>query len=309
MPASASARSRCRGCRPGRSRCRPGLAPPLPTLSGADIALTRRSPDDDDRRPAHAMRSASTAPLPAPLIRLREGQTVRLTVDQRARRGHARSTGTACWCRSRWTACRAISFPGITPRHDLHLRVPDPAGGHLLVSQPFRAAGAAGPLRPDRDRSRRRRSGRGRTASMSSCCPTTARCTRTRSSAKLKQQARLFQLPEADAGRAARRPGPAAEGSARLGRACGWTRPTSSDVTGADLHLSRQRPWPARTTGPRCSRPGERVRLRIINASAMTDLQRPHPRPDADDRAGRRAERAAGRRSTSSRSASPRPMT
>ncbi len=54
-----------------------------------------------------------------------------------------------------------------------------------------------------------------------------------------------------------------------MGARCGWTRPTSP--------TSPDRPTPSpstasarSTTGPGCSAPGERVRLRIINASAQT---------------------------------------
>src|SRR3546814_20282925 len=56
-----------------------GLAPMLPALSGADIALhVGHSPITIDGRKAHAITVNGT--VPAPLIRLRAGQQVRLAV-------------------------------------------------------------------------------------------------------------------------------------------------------------------------------------------------------------------------------------
>lgn len=57
----------------------PGLAPTMPTLSGEEIALTiGRSPITIDGRTAQAVTVNGT--VPAPLIRLREGQSVRIRV-------------------------------------------------------------------------------------------------------------------------------------------------------------------------------------------------------------------------------------
>jgi FtsP/CotA-like multicopper oxidase with cupredoxin domain len=50
-------------------------------------------------------------------------------------------------------------------------------------------------------------------------------------------------------------------------------------------------------------RPGERVRLRFVNAAGDDDLQRADTGPDADGRAGRRPAGPAGGPSTNSRSA------
>lgn len=57
----------------------PGIAPTLPTLSGADIALSvGHTPFSLGGRTGHAVTVNGT--LPAPLLRLREGQTARLSV-------------------------------------------------------------------------------------------------------------------------------------------------------------------------------------------------------------------------------------
>ena len=59
-----------------------GLAPTLPTLSGEDIALEiGRSPFTVGGRAAHAVTINGT--VPGPMLRLREGQNVRIAVDNR----------------------------------------------------------------------------------------------------------------------------------------------------------------------------------------------------------------------------------
>jgi CopA family copper-resistance protein len=59
-----------------------GLAPTLPTLSGEDIALEiARSPFKVRGRSVHAVTINGT--VPGPLLRLREGQNVRITVNNR----------------------------------------------------------------------------------------------------------------------------------------------------------------------------------------------------------------------------------
>ena len=99
-----------------------------------------------------------------------------------------------------------------------------------------------------------------------------------------------------------------AGGPARCGRGCGWIRPTSSTSPASTYTYlinghGPQENW----TG--LFRPGERVRLRIINASAMTIFNVRIPGLPMTVVQADGAERAAGRRSTSSRSRSPRPMT
>src|SRR5437867_6256983 len=59
-----------------------GLAQPLPALTGTDINLTiDRAMWPIDGRPGHAV--AINGTLPGPLIRLKEGQNVRLSVTNR----------------------------------------------------------------------------------------------------------------------------------------------------------------------------------------------------------------------------------
>jgi CopA family copper-resistance protein len=60
----------------------PGLSPALPTVSGEQIALTiGHSSLKVDGRPGHAL--AINGTVPGPLIRLKEGQTARLSVTNR----------------------------------------------------------------------------------------------------------------------------------------------------------------------------------------------------------------------------------
>jgi CopA family copper-resistance protein len=57
----------------------PGIAPTLPQLSGPDIALTiGHAPITIDGRTGHAV--AINGTVPAPIVRLREGQTARLSI-------------------------------------------------------------------------------------------------------------------------------------------------------------------------------------------------------------------------------------
>lgn len=82
-----------------------GIAPDMQTLTGESIALRiAHQPITVDGRAGHGI--AMNGTIPAPLIRLREGQMCVSPSPTRSTRT-ARSTGMACWSRPRWTACRA----------------------------------------------------------------------------------------------------------------------------------------------------------------------------------------------------------
>ena len=156
-----------------------GLKASPAALHGPDIELNvGHSPFTVAGRTGHAI--TVNGVLPAPLIRLREGQHVRLSVAN----GLDEDTSI------HWhgfllpftmDGVPGISFPGIRGRRDLPLRIPDSSGGYLLVPQPFQSAGSHGALRPDHHRSRRGRSRWLTIGSTCWCCPTGASCTRTRS--------------------------------------------------------------------------------------------------------------------------------
>ena len=177
----------------------PGLLSTLPTLAGQDIRLRVGAQSVHGRRPHrpchHPQRRAACAAHST-----ERGPECPAARRERAGRGHldplARADPSVPDGRR---AGHQLS------RHQaaqhLHLRIPDQAERHLLVSQPFRASGAAGPLRPDRDRSGRRRSGRLRPRA----CDRAQRLELPPPAPDhLEAQAggRLFQPPEADARRA-----------------------------------------------------------------------------------------------------------
>jgi CopA family copper-resistance protein len=91
-----------------------GVAPTLPTLSGADITLTvAHTPFSLGERTGHAVTVNGT--LPAPLIRLREGQTARLSVTN-----NLDEDTSIHWhgvlLPFQMDGVPGISFPGIRPR-------------------------------------------------------------------------------------------------------------------------------------------------------------------------------------------------
>lgn len=92
----------------------PGLAPTPPALSGEDIHLRiARSPFTLGRRTGHAITVNGT--LPAPLIRLREGQSVRLHVEN-ALDEDSSIHWHGLLLPFQMDGVPGLSFPGIRPR-------------------------------------------------------------------------------------------------------------------------------------------------------------------------------------------------
>ena len=259
-----------------------------------------------DGRSSHAIGINGT--VPAPLIRLKRRQEVRLTVTNDL------DEDTSIHWHGLLVPFQMDGVPGRQlPRHraarDLRLRVPDQAVGHLLVSQPFRACRSS---RAITARSSSTRQGADPVAYDREHVIVLSDHSFMHPHYHLPQAeaaGRLFQLPAADAR------GPAAPAKdqplserARLGR----------DADGPDRHLRRHRVEPTpisstamgrRTTGPRCSGPASACGCASSTPSAMTIFNVRIPGLTMTVVAGRRPERAPGRRSTSSRSPSPRPTT
>ncbi len=221
----------------------PGIVRPLPTLSGDDITLRiARQTMIIDGRKSNAIGINGT--VPAPLIRLREGQKVRLNVVN-----DLDEDSSIHWhgllVPPQFDGVPGVSFPGIKPRSTFLYEFPVRQYGHLLVPQPFGAAGAARPLRADRDRSRRARSGPIRPRA----------CARARPIIASSAPHEIFRRMKVDPGhfnfQKQTLAGLLAGRDQTLEERLDWGRmrmdPTDMlDVTGCRLHLSRQRPRPAR---------------------------------------------------------------
>ena len=151
-------RSRQPPCPPGRSHVSPGLVRPLPTVSGTDIALTiGKVAVRVDGKVSRAVGVNGT--VPGPLVRLKEGQKVRLSVtntldEESSIHWHGLLVPFAM------DGVPGVSFPGIMPRSTFNYEFRCRSVGHLLVSQSLGLSGRGRALRSDRDRSRRCRSGR-----------------------------------------------------------------------------------------------------------------------------------------------------
>ena len=156
-----------------------GLAKPLPTVSGTDIALAiGHTPFAVDGRTGHAITINGT--VPAPLVRLKEGQKVRIAVTN-----DLDEDTSIHWhgliLPFQMDGVPGVSFPGIKPRSTFVYEFHGRPVGHLLVSQPLGSPGADGPLRPDRDRSGRPRSRGFRPRICRRAVRLELHCTRTRS--------------------------------------------------------------------------------------------------------------------------------
>ncbi len=242
-----------------------GIVRPLPTVSGTDITLAiAHQMLTIDGRVVHAIGINGT--VPGPLIRLREGQTVRLTVDNRLD-----EDSSIHWhgllVPPQMDGVPGISFPGIPARSRFTYEFPIVQSGtywyhsHSGMQEP---AGVYGPLVIDPVGADPIQSDREHVITLSDHSPlhphTVFR--------KLKQQGGYFNYQKQTLnGLIGRRDQPLSERMAWGGMRMDPT--DVSDVTGS-TYAYLVNGYGPRDNWTALFRPGERVRLRVINASAMT---------------------------------------
>ena len=207
-----------------------------------------------------------------------------------------------------------VSFAGIKPGDDLHLPLQGPAvaapTGTTAIPAARSRRACTRPSSSSRPNGERHKVARDYVVMLSDHHPMSPGTILR----KLKQEPRLLQRPQAHLARPDARPRAAKtteERQAIISDRLTWGEmrmdPTDlADVTGYTFLVNGRGPtdnW----TG--LFRPGEKVRLRFINGSAMTMFDVRIPGPEAQGRAGRRQRRAARSMSTSSGSASARPTT
>ena len=229
--------------------------------------------------------------IPGPALRFREGEEVSDPGHQPHARAELAALARPDPAREPGRRARPQRLPLDPARPDLHLPLPDPAGRHLLVPFAQRHAGAGGLYGADRDRAGRRaaRAGRPRLH---------RRALRLHDGEprddpeQPEGRPRLLQLRPAarSATSSAMRAGSGL--GAALKDRFGWGRmrmdPTDiADVTGYTFLVNGK---PAAANETFLFRPGEKVRLRFINAVGHELLRRAHPRA-ADDRRRRRRPR------------------
>ena len=249
----------------------PGIPPAMPTLSGERIALTiGRMPLTIGGRKGEAI--AVNGTVPAPLLRLREGQVARLSVT------NALDEDTSIHWHGillpfHMDGVPGISFPGIRPGETFHYEFPVRHAGTFWYhshSNLQEAQGHYGPLIIDPAEPDPVAYDREHVLVLSDWSALHPH----RIMTKLKQQGGYFNRQQLTL------PGLAGNDPAQkmpLAERAMWARmrmdPTDiADVTAATYTYlvnghGPQENW----TG--LFRPGERVRLRVINASAMTVFQ------------------------------------
>jgi CopA family copper-resistance protein len=242
-----------------------GIVRPLPTVSGEDIRLRiAHQLMTIDGRPRHAIGINGT--IPAPLIRLREGQTVRLHVENTLD-----EDSSIHWhgliLPFHMDGVPGVSFPGIRPRSTFTYEFPVRQSGtywyhsHSGLQEQM---GHYGPIVIDPRGADPIASDREHVVVLSDHSPMHPHAI----FRKLKQQGGYFNYQKQTlAGLLAGR-----DQSAKERRDWGAMRMDPSDV--ADVTASTYT-YLVNGHGPRDNwtalfRPGERVRLRIVNASAMT---------------------------------------
>ncbi|MES3152092.1 copper resistance system multicopper oxidase [Sphingomonas faeni] len=244
-----------------------GIAAPLPTVSGTDIALTvAHQMMTIDGKPSHAIGINGT--VPAPLIRLKEGQTVRLTVT------NALDEETSIHWHGllvpfQMDGVPGISFPGIPARTIFTYEFPVIQAGtywyhsHSGLQEQM---GHYGPIVIDPAGPDPILSDREHVIVLSDHSPLHPHAI----FRKLKLQGGYFNYQKQTlGGLLAGRDQPAGER-----RMWGGMRmdPTDvSDVTGATYTYLVNGHGPA-DNWTALFTPGERVRLRIVNAAAMTNF-------------------------------------
>lgn len=224
-----TAEGRChrggRGCVPGMGADAVGRPRPRAAGAGRPGDQPYRRPSDDRRRRRAAPRDRHQwigAGSADPAAR---GSASPPGRRQPARRGDIAPLARAAGAGGNGRRARR-ELSGHRSAEPLRLRIPGPPIRHLLVSLPFRVAGTDGAVRPADHRPRRSGSDRLR----SRACDRPVRSQPDAPAHHLQEAeaaARLFQFPEADAVRDARRPRSAAGRACRLGGGCGWIRPTS----------------------------------------------------------------------------------
>ena len=242
-----------------------GIVRPLPTVSGTDISLRiAHQMMTIDGRPRHAIGINGT--VPAPLIRLREGQTVRLHVENTLD-----EDSSIHWhgliLPFHMDGVPGVSFPGIRPRSTFTYEFPVRQSGtywyhsHSGLQEQM---GHYGPIVIDPRGEDPIASDREHVIVLSDHSPMHPHAI----FRKLKQQGGYFNFQKQTlAGLLAGR-----DQSATQRREWGAMRMDPTDV--ADVTASTYT-YLVNGHGPRDNwtalfRPGERVRLRIVNASAMT---------------------------------------
>ncbi|MES2337304.1 MAG: copper resistance system multicopper oxidase [Pseudomonadota bacterium] len=242
-----------------------GIVRPLPTVSGDDITLRiAHQMMTIDGRESHAIGINGT--VPAPLIRLREGQTVRLRVENALD-----EDSSIHWhgliLPFHMDGVPGVSFPGIRPRSTFTYEFPVRQSGtywyhsHSGLQEQL---GHYGPIVIDPKGDDPIRSDREHVIVLSDH----SRMHPHVIFRKLKQQGGYFNFQKQTlAGQLAGR-----DQSAKERRDWGAMRmdPTDvADVTGSTYTYLVNGHGP-RDNWTALFRPGERVRLRLINASAMT---------------------------------------
>ena len=249
-----------------------GLAPAMPTLSGEEIALTvGHSPFTVGGRTGHAV--TVNGMLPAPLIRLREGQTVRIAVTNTLE-----EDTSIHWhgvlLPFQMDGVPGVSFPGIRPGetfvYEFPIRHPGTFWYHSH-SNLQEQQGHYGPLIFDPKDADPVGYDREHVVVLSDWSFLHPHAVMR----KLKQEAGYFNRQNLTLSGLLGRVGP--EEAMAAGERAMWAGmrmdPTDiADVTGATYAYLVNGLGPLENwTG--LFRPGERVRLRVINASGMTVFQ------------------------------------
>jgi CopA family copper-resistance protein len=246
-------------------RVSPGIATPFPTETGPDVALRiAHQMMTVDGRQTHAIGINGHAP--APLIRLREGQNVRLSVTN-----DLDEDSSIHWhgllVPFQYDGVPGVSFPGIRPKSTFVYAFPIRQAGtywyhsHSGLQEQM---GHYGPIVIDPAGADPIASDREHVIMLSDHSPLHPHAIFT----KLKQQGGYFNYQKQTLADQLRGGGP----TAAERRAWGAMRMDPSDV--ADVTASTYT-YLVNGHGPRDNwtalfTPGERVRLRFVNASAMT---------------------------------------
>ncbi|WP_380871953.1 copper oxidase [Sphingomonas sp. DBB INV C78] len=245
-----------------------GIARPLPTISGTDIALRiAHQMMMIDGRESHAIGINGT--IPAPLIRLRQGQTVRLSVTNDLDDEDSSIHWHGLLVPFQFDGVPGISFPGIKPKSTFVYEFPIIQSGtywyhsHSGLQEQL---GHYGPIVIDPEGEDPIASDREHVIVLSDHSQMHPHAI----FRKLKQQAGYFNYQKQTLARLL------AGKDQPLKDRLEWGRmrmdPSDiSDVTGAAYTYLVNGHGP-KDNWTALFRPGERVRLRIVNASAMTNF-------------------------------------